>query len=288
MSDVYSHRINRNAFIAALFSLLAHALALFLLSRQDLFTQHQSDVQRPETISVRLSPSPAQKKPIEAIPPPRIVPKPPAPPAPVARKSRIQPSPDIRTEPPEVIAAIEADSPISLPPATDPVPASDKPATALDPSQFPDMAAYVKAARERRGVSGEGSDQDSGEAAAQAQALSEDEARMANIRRNLQQPGTNGVFRITRMDTYTATFSFRGWKAEYSYSNPEVYQVDVEMSGNIQRAVVRKMVEIIRRYYNGDFNWQSLRLGRVVVLSARLQDNDGLEDFLMREFFAGY
>lgn len=285
MSDADIHRINRNAFIAALFSLLVHFLALFLLSRQDLFAQHQSDVQRAETISVRLSPSPAQKEPMEAIPPPRIVSKTPAPPAPVARKSRIQTSPAPRTEPPEVIAAIEADSPISLPPATDPAPAADKPATALDPSQFPDMAAYVKAARERRGASG---DQGSGEAATQAHALSEDEARMANIRRNLQQPGTNGIFQITRMNAYTATFSFRGWKSEYSYSNPEVYQVDAEVSGDIQRAVVRKMIEIIRRYYNGDFNWQSLRLGRVVVLSARLQDNDGLEDFLMREFFAGY
>jgi hypothetical protein len=89
------------------------------------------------------------------------------------------------------------------------------------------------------------------------------------------------------MDAFTATFSCRGWKNELSYSRREVYQVEVEMGGDIQRAVVRKMIEIIRRYYNGDFNWDSLRLGRVVVLSARLQDNDGLEDFLMREFFAG-
>ncbi|MDP2762540.1 MAG: hypothetical protein Q8O64_19435 [Sideroxyarcus sp.] len=37
---------------------------------------------------------------------------------------------------------------------------------------------------------------------------------------------------------------------------------------------------------NKDYsNWESLRLERVVVLSARMEDNEGLEDFLIREFF---
>ena len=35
----------------------------------------------------------------------------------------------------------------------------------------------------------------------------------------------------------------------------------------------------------GNFNWDSHRLGRVVILSARIDDNAGLETFLMREFF---
>lgn len=141
------------------------------------------------------------------------------------------------------------------------------------------MMSYLNAVRERRGETG------NEEAAARLRGPAEDDARMANIQRNLQQSGTNGVFQITRIDAHTATFSFRGWKNEFSYSHREVYQVDAGLNGDIERAVVRKMIEIIRRYYAGDFNWESQRLGRVLVLSARLQDNDGLEDVLLQEFF---
>ena len=42
---------------------------------------------------------------------------------------------------------------------------------------------------------------------------------------------------------------------------------------------------LIRSHYEGDFRWESRRLGRVVTLSARLEDNGFLEEFLMREFF---
>ena len=45
------------------------------------------------------------------------------------------------------------------------------------------------------------------------------------------------------------------------------------------------MIVLIRSHYTGDFFWESHRLGRTVTLSARAEDNDGLEDFMMREFF---
>jgi hypothetical protein len=43
---------------------------------------------------------------------------------------------------------------------------------------------------------------------------------------------------------------------------------------------------LIRTHYQGNFNWDSRRLGRVIVLSARPEDNAELEAFLMREFFS--
>ena len=49
---------------------------------------------------------------------------------------------------------------------------------------------------------------------------------------------------------------------------------------DIQRAVARRMIELIREYHQGDFNWESYRLGRVVTLSSRTEDSKGLEDFL--------
>ena len=41
----------------------------------------------------------------------------------------------------------------------------------------------------------------------------------------------------------------------------------------------------VRQYYPGDFNFDSYRLGRVQVLSARPQDSAQLEEFLRLEFF---
>jgi hypothetical protein len=56
--------------------------------------------------------------------------------------------------------------------------------------------------------------------------------------------------------------------------------------GDIELAVANKMIEIIRREYSGDFNWESQRLGRVLVLSARMRDNDELVAVLKQEFFS--
>jgi len=61
--------------------------------------------------------------------------------------------------------------------------------------------------------------------------------------------------------------------------------VEAGPDGDVERAIIRKMIELIRQFHQEDFNWESQRLNRVIVLSARMRDNDGLEDFLMREFF---
>jgi hypothetical protein len=44
------------------------------------------------------------------------------------------------------------------------------------------------------------------------------------------------------------------------------------------------MIEIIRTHYKGDFRWESSRLGRVVNLSARIEDSAELEAFMLEEF----
>ena len=45
------------------------------------------------------------------------------------------------------------------------------------------------------------------------------------------------------------------------------------------------MIAIIREYEKEDFLWRSNRLGREVTLSARTADTEGLEQFMLREFF---
>lgn len=156
--------------------------------------------------------------------------------------------------------------------------------TPLNPdSSVPkDFMSYIKAKRQRT--------QDLEDYAARENANARppttDELRDANIRQNLQQPGTSGIFEIRHKASNTAQFSFKGWKNDGSIPRMELIDVSVGEDGNIDLAVVKKMIEIIRREYKGNFNWESQRLGRVIVLSARIEDNSGLEEFLMREFFA--
>ena len=65
-------------------------------------------------------------------------------------------------------------------------------------------------------------------------------------------------------------------------------EVEAGPDGDVERAIIRKMIELIRQYHQEDFNWESQRLNRIIVLSARQRDNEGLEDFLMKEFFLNY
>lgn len=114
---------------------------------------------------------------------------------------------------------------------------------------------------------------------------SAEEQREAIIKRNLQQPGTNGIFEVRHKSFSAGQFSFRGWKQNYSNSRLELIDVAAGTDNNIDLAIVKKMIEIIRREYQGSFRWDSQRLGRVVVLSAHMEDSAGLEGFLLQEFF---
>jgi len=169
--------------------------------------------------------------------------------------------------------------------------AADKSVNQSDPAPAPnsappaDLTAYINAARERRRAAETSAEREYAAAKANEHVPSADEIRMANIMRNLQPQGTNGVFQIISVGLRTGKFSFRGWTKDYSNSRRELIEVEAGQNGDIERAIVRRMIELIRKYYKGDFNWDSQRLNRVVIMSARVEDNAGLEDFLMREFF---
>ncbi|MDE2365516.1 MAG: hypothetical protein KGM95_01125, partial [Betaproteobacteria bacterium] len=152
------------------------------------------------------------------------------------------------------------------------------------PTAPKDLMAYMNEARERRRAGGI-FEEEPAEPKNVEREPSEEESRMANVKRNLREPGTTGIFQITRMGTRTAQFLFRAWRMDSSNPRRDLIEVTAGPDGDIQRAVVRKMIELIREYHKGDFNWESFRLDRVVVLSARPEDSRGLEDFLIREFF---
>ena len=161
---------------------------------------------------------------------------------------------------------------------------------AVPPSPAPaaptDMQSFVDAARARRraaeGLSGR--DQPAAGPPAAEREPSEDEIRLAKVKRNLTV-GTSGIFQIISIESRSAAFSFRGWTNDSGNVRREYIQVEIGNNSSIEIAIVRRMIELIRRYYKGNFNWESQRLDRTVVLSARPGDNDGLEAFLLREFF---
>lgn len=279
------NRIRRPALAGVSISLAIHLLALYLLSQKDLLFPGQPPAELTQPLSVSLIAIPGKTEP-EPVPQPAVQPsiKPKPRPKPAAPK----PPPEARSRPPaapDVMVAPRPEAPASPPPVQTPEAVMPKPTATLDPGQFPDMISYLEAVRQKRREAGEIQAAPGDPPPAGSRREAEDAARLARIQRNLQQLGTNGIFHISSIDARTATFSFRGWRGEYSYSRREEYLVEAGFNQDIRRMVIRKMIEIIRRYHSGDFNWESPRLGRIVPLSARLQDNDGLEDFLMQDFF---
>ncbi|SEF80371.1 hypothetical protein [Nitrosomonas ureae] len=149
-----------------------------------------------------------------------------------------------------------------------------------------DLSEYINQAKaRRRAAEGIFDSQENTASSSAAKQPSADEIRMANVRRNLQNPGTSGIFQILRIGPRTAEFSFRAWTTGQTNPRLQMIRVEAGIDGDIERAIIRRMIQLIREYYKEDFNWESHRLHRVVVLSARERDTAGLEDFLMREFF---
>jgi hypothetical protein len=94
-----------------------------------------------------------------------------------------------------------------------------------------------------------------------------------------------GLFAITRIAYDDAEFLFFGWADDPDPKPAQAIQVHLDANRDMRIAVVRRMIALIREHEQGDFQWQSWRLGRIVVLSARPDDRDKLEEFLLREFF---
>jgi hypothetical protein len=266
-------RISRNTLIAVIVSLLIHAMLFTALAPHLIKTSPAGTTSDP--IVVRLNPPTPQKK---QSPQTEIAQTQPEPKPEQTHKPKPSPRPTKATNP---VMAVEK------PVANDfKVPAApSKPAPSPDTAPPTDMMAYVNAARARRQATENYAAQENAAAVASERQPTDDEIRAANIKRNLQSPGANGIFQIINVSPRTAQFSFRGWTSNYSNSRRELIEVEAGPDGDIQRAIVRRMIELIRNYYQGDFNWESQRLGRTVILSARKQDNDGLEDFLIQEFW---
>ena len=265
--DPYLHlSIRRSTLNAFIGSLIVHLLVLFVVPQQRVGSGEPSATKSDSLVvnlSQRMMPPREAQAASAPVPAPR--PQPPA----AHRQHSV-----VATARSQSRAADRAKLPN---PVTPPLP------TPAASELLADMQAYVNAARARRRAAEGFSGSESADGA-RAREPSEDDIRMAIVKRNLH-PGTNGVFQILSMESRRAAFSFRGWTNDSSNVQREYIQVEIGTNSTIEIAIVRRMIELIRKYYEGDFNWESERLDRIVTLSARREDNEGLEEFLLKEFF---
>jgi hypothetical protein len=231
------------------------------------------------TLAARLAP--------EELPSPPPGAKPVPPPAP-------QPQQAARKPPaaPRVLAREAATPAIPTPPPAE----SASPPAAASPPALEDFAASVAArqrAREAASASAPPAAPPSPPGPVETERERHNRAVAANL--GLDRPATFGVerhpgggmFQVQHVTSDQAELVFFGWNKDIRRNARQVLSVRRGNNPSIEIALVRRMIAIIREHESGDFIWESLH-GRNLTLSARVADNAGLEDVLMREFFPAY
>jgi len=287
--------------IAILLSLLLHVAAMwFAWPNLHLLAPDMTNPDQSSSLAVQLTPR-SQETPQSAAAapsPPEIAKAEPRQRVAPLLRPRQQPSAPRRSPPPMV--AQQRESPITVPPvppvATPPQPAPPTPeptpappVQSAPPPAETDLAAYVEARRRARGEAPADS------AASPSSAESDKERLNRIVAENLglnrtptfgHDPNSaGGIFQITHVGYDEAQFWFFGMDRDIGRKAKQLIDVRKGANPDIRVAVVRKMIEIIRQNVTGDFVWQSERQGRNVRLSARPEDNAGLEDFIMRDVF---
>ena len=269
--------------IALVVSLLLHGVALWKwFPREPLLTQGDRLTKEEQPLTARLVPSQPQ---VQVQPTPPIQRE--APPPPMIARPRPQPRPIPRPQPPPPVIAAPAPAPIPAPPPTPPVAvAPPTPPAPSPPVNSADLSAFIAERRRARGESGDAPSTVDSESARRDRAIAANLASMQTSTFGEAPKNGGGTFQIRRLDYDDAQFSFYGWSKEINRRTFQVIDVRKGNNENINLAVVRKIISIIRDYEPGDFQWHSIRLGRDLTLSARASDTAELEKFMMQEFFS--
>ena len=279
--------------VAAFISLVLHAVVLFVVPKvEPVKPVSVADEPGKNNLNVQLrSPSQAAAPAARAPSTAQVTPPPP--------RSGLPPKPP--TPPPTPPRAVPFNRPTPLPPSPKPAPqAAPRPAPAPTPAPATppadDLASYIEQRRRARGDTEQPAPpQPEPQVGAPQPQESEEERRNRIIAANLGldrapgfggQRGGGGIFQVTRMGYSDAEFIFFGWNKDIKRNSRQRVEVFKGDAPDIKVAMIRRMIAIIREQEKGDFTWVSHRLGREVSLSARPADQAGLEEFLMKEFFA--
>ena len=170
-----------------------------------------------------------------------------------------------------------------------PVEVVETPPKVAPPPPEMDMQAYVEARRKARGAK-DPSEQPAEESEnARATRIATANIAAANGRTHGDDRNeTGGVFSLSNKTFNSADLKFRGWNQ--NFKRRWLHQLTVERGNepDIETAIVKKMIELIRKEKTGDFDWDSHRLQRVVKMSARVEDTAELQAFLFKEMFPEY
>jgi outer membrane biosynthesis protein TonB len=165
------------------------------------------------------------------------------------------------------------------------VKAEPKPIT---PPAEVDMSAYIEARRKQRGAAQNDAPAEESEND-RASRIAKANIAAANGRsRGDDRNESGGVFSISNKTFHSADLKFRGWNPNFKRRWLQQVEVEQGAEADIETAIVKKMIELIRKEKTGDFEWDSHRLQRVVTMSARLQDTAELQAFLFKEMFPEY
>ena len=278
---VFSIRISRKTLIALTLSILLHLALLWFFAPRLLSMGAPIEEAPPFEITL----GPPQKQEV-AQNVPSALPQKPTParlPEQVAKLEKPKPikeksAPPKQVKPVEVPAEVAKKSDLTLP-----KPAKKEIETSPDILPGEDMQAYIQRQKEAKLAQQGASKQDVEEVLASSNEPSAGSKRDAKIKENLKFDGINGIFQIREMGLHRAQFSFKGWKNNINSARLEIIEVDVPDGSDGKHEVIAKIIEIIRREYSGDFNWDSWRQQRVLSLSARAEDTAALESFLLTE-----
>ena len=265
----------RKLWVTLAVSLLVHMVALLL------FVTHPPLPGPGEQVADQESP-PVQVELAEAKPPSPAPPSAPAEPAaaPLPKVPRAVP----RVRPRPMVAMPRLEAPAIRTPALAPPPqiaAAPAPPQARPPAQG-DFLSFVQANRRARGAAE--SAQDNSETDFNTKIAANLPGAAHGVAAQMPMRG-GGMFQMKRMTYDDAAFDFFGWNTEMGRRTPQLIEVRKGTNPNMQIAVVRRMIAIIREYSKEDFTWDSGRHGRIVTLSARLADTAALEQYLLHDMF---
>ena len=150
-----------------------------------------------------------------------------------------------------------------------------------------DMTEYIAKRRAARGATDPSISTEESEAARGTRnAL----ANIASINKRGQDDAneSGGIFSISNKTFHSMDLKFRGWNPNFKRRWLTAVTVEQGNEPDVETAVVKKMIELIRREKTGDFEWDSHRLGKVITMSARPKDTAELQAFLMKEMFPEY
>jgi hypothetical protein len=161
-----------------------------------------------------------------------------------------------------------------------------------------DMFTQLEAARKRRADANANAEERASQAGSRSSQEGESQrtnsVALANIAESLKglngtrRDNAGGVFQVRHLGVHNAEFMFYGWSASSRRNSTRLVSVEQGAEVDIEIAVVKKMIEIIREEKPDTFVWESHRLGKQLTLSARPEDRAELEQFLIQEFFPDY